>query len=44
MLLKLERFFDRFSDLMGWIAGVLNLLMLINVLYYYIMRYFFSSG
>ena len=30
MLLRLEKFFDRFSDLMGWIAGILNLLMLIN--------------
>jgi TRAP-type mannitol/chloroaromatic compound transport system permease small subunit len=44
MLLRLEQLFDRFSDLMGWIAGVLNLLMLINVFYDAIMRYFFSSG
>ena len=44
MLLKLERIFDRFSDVMGWIAGVLNLLMLVNVFYDAIMRYFFKSG
>ena len=44
MLSKLENFFDRFSDLMGWIAGILNLLMLCNVFYDSIMRYFFSSG
>ena len=44
MLLKLEKFFDRFSDLMGWIAGILNLLMLVNVFYDSIMRYFFNSG
>jgi TRAP-type mannitol/chloroaromatic compound transport system permease small subunit len=44
MLLKLESFFDRFSDLMGWIAGILNLLMLVNVFYDAIMRYFFLSG
>jgi TRAP-type mannitol/chloroaromatic compound transport system permease small subunit len=44
MLFKLENFFDKFSDLMGWIAGILNLLMLINVFYDSIMRYFFSSG
>jgi TRAP-type mannitol/chloroaromatic compound transport system permease small subunit len=44
MLLRLETFFDRFSDVMGWIAGVLNLLMLVNVFYDAIMRYFFSSG
>ena len=44
MLLKIEQAFDRFSDVMGWIAGVLNLLMLINVFYDAIMRYFFSTG
>ena len=44
MLLKLEKCFDRFSDLMGWIAGVLNLAMLLNVFYDSIMRYFFKSG
>ena len=44
MLLRLERLFDRFSDLMGWIAGILNLLMLLNVFSDAIMRYFFSRG
>lgn len=44
MLYKLEKFFDRFSDLMGWIAGVLNLLMLINVFYDAITRYLFKTG
>jgi len=44
MLLKLENFFDRFSDLMGWIAGLLNLLMMLNVFYDSIMRYFFNTG
>ena len=44
MLLRLEKVFDRFSDLMGWIAGVLNVLMLVNVFYDAIMRYFFSTG
>lgn len=44
MLLKLENVFDRFSDLMGWIAGLLNLVMLGNVFYDSIMRYFFNSG
>lgn len=44
MLLRLQRYFDRFSDLMGWIAGVLNLGMLLNVFYDAIMRYFFSTG
>ena len=44
MLLKLENVFDRFSTLMGWIAGFLNLVMLVNVFYDSIMRYFFNSG
>jgi TRAP-type mannitol/chloroaromatic compound transport system permease small subunit len=29
---------------MGWIAGVLNLVMLVNVFYDAIMRYFFKTG
>ena len=44
MLLQLEKFFDRFSDVMGWIAGVLNLVMLLNVFYDAIARYFFNTG
>ena len=44
MLLRLEKLFDKFSDVMGWIAGVLNLLMLVNVFYDAIMRYFFKTG
>jgi TRAP-type mannitol/chloroaromatic compound transport system permease small subunit len=44
MLLRLEKIFDKFSDVMGWIAGVLNLLMLFNVFYDAIMRYFFKTG
>lgn len=44
MLLRLEKYFDKFSDVMGWIAGVLNLLMLVNVFYDAIMRYFFKTG
>ncbi len=44
MLLRLETLFDRFSDVMGWVAGVLNLLMLVNVFYDAIMRYFFNTG
>jgi TRAP-type mannitol/chloroaromatic compound transport system permease small subunit len=44
MLLRLEKLFDRFSNVMGWIAGVLNLVMLVNVFYDAIMRYFFKTG
>jgi TRAP-type mannitol/chloroaromatic compound transport system permease small subunit len=44
MLLKVEKYIDRFSNLMGWIAGFLNLVMLLNVFYDSIMRYFFNTG
>ena len=44
MLPRLGTFFDRFSDLMGWVAGILNLAMLLNVFYDAIMRYFFNRG
>jgi len=44
MLLKMEKIFDCFSNFMGWIAGFLNLVMLVNVFYDSIMRYFFNSG
>jgi len=44
MLFKLEKFFDRFSDLMGWIAAILNVVMLVNVFYDSMMRYFFRTG
>ena len=44
MLLKIERIIDRFSDITGWIAAALMLLMLLNVFYDSIMRYFFRTG
>ncbi len=44
MLLKIERVFDRFSDVIGWISGALMLIMLVNVFYDAIMRYFFRTG
>ena len=44
MLLKTERVLDRFSDYVGYVAAALMLLMLVNVFYDTIMRYFFRSG
>jgi TRAP-type mannitol/chloroaromatic compound transport system permease small subunit len=44
MLERLEKIFDRFSDLMGWIAGVLNLLMLLNVFFDAVARRTFDVG
>jgi len=44
MLLKIERILDRFSDYVGYVAAALMLLMLVNVFYDTIMRYFFRSG
>ncbi len=44
MLVKFERFYDRMSDVIGYISGGLMILMMINVFYDVIMRYFFRSG
>ncbi len=44
MLLKLEKGIDRFTDLVGAIATLAMVLMLVNVFYDAIMRYFFRSG
>lgn len=44
MLLKLEKFFDRFSDVVGYVCGTIMVLMMLNVFYDVIMRYFFKTG
>lgn len=44
MLLKIEKWIDRFTDIIGGIATVTMFLMLVNVFYDAIMRYFFRSG
>ena len=44
MMLKIEKIIDRFSDGVGWIAAGLCLVMLGNVFYDAIMRYFFRTG
>ncbi|PLX99618.1 MAG: C4-dicarboxylate ABC transporter permease [Desulfuromonas sp.] len=44
MLDRIERSIDRFSDVLGWIAGFLMFVMLANVFYDAIMRYFFRTG
>lgn len=44
MLLKVERILNRFSDIIGWIAAALMLVMLVNVFYDAILRYFFRTG
>lgn len=42
-LLKLEQLINRFSDLLGKIAGILLILLLFNVFYDVIMRYMFND-
>ncbi|WP_087016074.1 TRAP transporter small permease subunit [Thaumasiovibrio subtropicus] len=42
-LVMLERLFNRFSDLLGWISATLFLLLVVNVTYDVIARYAFSS-
>ncbi len=44
MLDRIERSIDRFSDVLGWIAGALMFVLLANVFYDAIMRYFFRTG
>ena len=44
MLVKLEKFFDKFAYYLGNLTGVLMVLMMINVFYDVIMRYFFNTS
>jgi TRAP-type mannitol/chloroaromatic compound transport system permease small subunit len=44
MLLKLERVFDKFADIIGYITSFVMVLMIVNVFYDVVMRYFFRSG
>lgn len=44
MLLKLEKGFDKFADMIGNITAFAMVLMIINVFYDVVMRYFFKSG
>ncbi len=44
MLLKLERGFDKFADFIGIITAIAMVLMILNVFYDVVMRYFFRSG
>lgn len=44
MLLKLEHAFNKFADYIGTVTAVAMVLMIINVFYDVVMRYFFRSG
>lgn len=44
MLLKLERGFDKFADAIGYVTAFVMVLMILNVTYDVIMRYFFHTG
>ena len=44
MLLKLEKGFDKFADFIGLITAIAMVLMILNVFYDVIMRYFLRSG
>ena len=44
MLLKLEKGFDKFADIIGYITAIVMVLMILNVFYDVVMRYFFRSG
>ncbi|MBD1577771.1 MULTISPECIES: TRAP transporter small permease subunit [Vibrio] len=42
-LIKLERGFNRFGDVLGWIASVLFIMLMFNVVYDVVMRYAFND-
>ncbi|MFA9373088.1 MAG: TRAP transporter small permease subunit [Poseidonibacter sp.] len=44
MLLKLEKGFDKFANVIGYITAIVMVLMILNVFYDVVMRYFFRSG
>jgi TRAP-type mannitol/chloroaromatic compound transport system permease small subunit len=44
MLLKIEKFFDKFSTVVGYCCGILMVAMLLNVFYDAIMRYLFNTN
>ena len=44
MLLKLEKIFEKFANVIGGFTAIVMVLMIINVSYDVIMRYFFKSG
>jgi TRAP-type mannitol/chloroaromatic compound transport system permease small subunit len=44
MLLKIENFFNKVADFIGHLTAVLMVLMMLNVFYDVIMRYFFNTG
>lgn len=44
MLLKLERGFDKFADAIGYFTAFVMILMILNVSYDVVMRYFFNTG
>ena len=44
MMLKLEKGFDKFADIIGYITAITMVLMILNVFYDVVMRYFFRAG
>jgi len=44
MLVKLEKTFDKIADYIGNLTSALMVLMMLNVFYDVVMRYFFNSG
>ncbi|MFC1235739.1 TRAP transporter small permease subunit [Vibrio sp. DW001] len=42
-LIKMEQLFNRIGDLLGWLASILFILLVINVVYDVVMRYAFND-
>lgn len=44
MLIKAEHFFDKVADWIGHFCGIVMIVLMLNVFYNVVMRYFFRSG
>lgn len=44
MIIKLDNFFNKFANAVGYLCAIATFLMMLNVFYDVIMRYFFKSG
>ncbi len=44
MLLKLEKFFDKIANIVGYICAIATFLMMLNVFLDVVLRYFFKTG
>lgn len=44
LILKLDKFFNKFANFVGYLCAIATFLMMLNVFYDVVMRYFFKTG